>query len=121
VLNLPATAPVPEPEFPDRAEHPLFAEICAVYGTQHLPSIFRTLAANGVLEQTWNQVGPFLASSEGATAVTRVNREAHIRAHAMPEVASFDTERARPILDQFSQALPRNLIVAVTGSHERSE
>jgi hypothetical protein len=120
-LNLPAPAPVPEPEFPDRAEHPLFAEICAVYGTQHLPSIFRTLAANGLLEQTWNQVGPFLASPAGAAAVARVETEATIQAHAMPEVASFDTERARPILDQFSRALPRNLILAVTGSHEQSE
>jgi hypothetical protein len=118
-LNLPAAAPVPEPEFSDRAEHPLFAEICAVYGTQHLPSIFRTLAANGVLEQTWDQVGPFLASPEGATAVARVEIEATIQAHAMAEVASFEVERAQPILDQFSQALPRNLILAVAACHER--
>jgi hypothetical protein len=118
-LNLPPPAPVPEPEFPDRAEHPLFEEICAVYGTQHLPSIFRTLAANGVLEKTWNAIGPFLASREGADAVARVDREAGTQARAMPDVASFDVERARPILDQFSRALPRNLIIAVTGCHER--
>ena len=37
-LDLPAAAPVPKPEFSDRAEHPLFPEICMVYGTQHLPS-----------------------------------------------------------------------------------
>ena len=72
-LDLPAAAPVPKPEFSDRAEHPLFPEICAVYGTQHLPSIFRTLAANGVLEDTWNAIGPFLASSEGAAAVAQVS------------------------------------------------
>jgi hypothetical protein len=42
-LDLPAAAPVPEPEFSDRGEHRLFPEICAIYETQHLPSIFRTL------------------------------------------------------------------------------
>ena len=114
-LDLPAAGPVPEPEFSDRAEHPLFPEICSVYGTQHLPSIFRALAANEVLEETWNAIGPFLASSEGATAVERVSSTAENRARAMPDVASFATERARPILNQFCHALPRNLIVAVAG------
>src|SRR5712692_9463419 len=65
--DLPAAAPVPEPEFPDRAEHPLFLEICAAYGTQHLPSIFRTLAANDVLEEVWNTIGPLLVNPEGAS------------------------------------------------------
>ena len=118
-LDLPAAGPVPEPEFSDRAEHRLFPEICRVYGTQHLPSIFRTLAANGVVEDTWNALGPFLASPEGATAVARVSLAADIRARAMPEVASFSVERARPILDQFSLALPRNLILAVAGRRDR--
>lgn len=118
-LDLPAATPVPMPEFSDRAEHPLFAEICAVYGTQHLPSIFRTLAANGVLEEAWNALGPFLASPEGATAIDRVSQQASTEAQAMPEVASFDTKRAQPILDQFSRALPRNLILAVAASHQR--
>jgi hypothetical protein len=120
-LDLPAAAPVPKPDFSDRAEHPLFPEICAVYGTQHLPSIFRTLAANGVLEDTWNAIGPFLASSEGAEAVARVTSAAGYRARAMPEVASFAVERARPILDQFSLALPRNLILAVAGCSEHRQ
>lgn len=119
-LDLPAPAPVPEPEpeFSDRAEHPLFPEICSVYETQHLPSVFRTLAANGLLEETWAGIGPFLASPEGATAVASVNSAADNRARAMPEVASFAVERARPILDQFSQALPRNLILAVAGRRD---
>src|SRR5713226_5964673 len=120
--NLPDPAHVPEPEFPDRAEHELFAEICAVYGTQHLPSIFRTLAANGVLEEVWNAVGPFLASRNGADAVASVASEADRRARAMPEAAFFHLERARLTLDQFSRALPRNLIIAVACSeHRRSE
>ncbi len=113
--DLPAAAPVPEPEFSDRGEHPLFPEICSLYGTQHLPSIFRTLAANGVLEETWNAIGPFLASPEGAIAVARVSSVADNRARAMPDVASFAVDGARPILDQFSLALPRNLILAITG------
>jgi hypothetical protein len=115
-LDLPAEAPVPEPEFPDRAEHPLFPEICTAYGTQHLPSIFRTLAANDALEEAWAALGPFLTSSAGADAVARVSREADIGARSLPEVSSFDVEDARPVLDQFSRALPRNLIVARAGT-----
>ena len=118
-LDLPAEAPVPEPEFPGRAEHELFAEICAAYGTQHLPSIFRTLAANGVLEEAWAALGPFLTSPAGADAVALVSREADIRARSMPEVTSFDVPTARPVLDQFSRALPRNLIVASAGTRGR--
>jgi hypothetical protein len=114
-LDLPAAAPVPKPAFDDRAEHPLFDVICSAYGTQHLPSIFRTLAANGVLEETWNAIGPFLASSEGAAAIAHVISAAENGAFAMPDVASFAVERARPVLDQFSLALPRNLILAVAG------
>jgi hypothetical protein len=114
--NLPAAAPVPEPDFSDRGGHVLFEEICAVYGTQHLPSIFRTLAANGVLEQVWEVVGWFLASPAGATAITRVSAEAEPRARALAEVASFGVERSRPVLDQFARALPRNLIVAVAAA-----
>jgi hypothetical protein len=114
-LELPAPASVPEPEFSDRADHPLFPEICSVYGTQHLPSVFRTLAANGVLEEAWDAIGPFLAGPEGARAVACVSSAAGDRARAMPDVASFAVERARPLLDQFSQALPRNLILAVAG------
>jgi hypothetical protein len=117
--NLPAAVPVPEPDFSDRGEHALFAEICAVYGTQHLPSIFRTLAANGVLEQVWQAMGPFLAGPAGAKAITRVSAEAERQALAMPEVASFGVEQSRPILDQFAQALPRNLIVAVTAAGQQ--
>ncbi len=115
-LDLPTEAPVPEPEFPDRAEHPLFPEICAAYGTQHLPSIYRTLAADDVLEEAWTALGPFLTSPAGADAVALVSREADLRARSLPELASFDVETARPVLDQFSRALPRNLIVASAGA-----
>lgn len=36
--ELPLLGPVPPPKLPDRGEHPLFPEICRVYGTRHLPS-----------------------------------------------------------------------------------
>ena len=114
-LNLPQPARVPEPEFPDRAEHALFADICAVYGTQHLPSIFRTLAANGLLEEVWDALGSFLASPRGANAIDRVNAAADTGGRAIPEVAFFHLQRAQATLDQFSRALPRNLIIAVAG------
>jgi hypothetical protein len=114
--SLPAAAAVPEPDFSDRGDHPLFDQIYAVYGTQHLPSIFRTLAANGVLEPTWEAIGPFLAAPAGAKAISRISAEAERQARALPEVASFGVERSRPILDQFGRALPRNLIIAVTAS-----
>ena len=114
--DLPEPAPVAEPEFSDRGEHPLFAEICAVYGTQHLPSIFRSLAAQGVLEEVWAAIGPFLAGPQAACVVAHVAGEAERQARALPEVASFDVERARSVLYQFGRALPRNLIVAVAGS-----
>jgi hypothetical protein len=120
-LDLPAEAPVPEPEFPDRAEHPLFPEICAAYGTKHLPSIYRTLAANDALEEAWAALGPFLTGSAGADAVALVSREADLRARSLPELASFDVETAGPVLDQFSRALPRNLIVASAGAADHEE
>ena len=112
--KLPPATRVPEPQFSDRGEHPLFTEICAAYGTQHLPSIFRTLATTGQLEEFWSAIGPVLASPAGAQAITRINAEAEGQARAMPDVASFQVEQARPILDQFARALPRNLIIAVT-------
>ena len=114
--DLPKPGAVPQPEFSDRGEHPLFPEICAVYGTEHLPSIFRSLAAGGVLEEAWAAVGPFLTSPEGASVIARVDTEADTRAKTLPELASFNVERARPVLEQLRRALPRNLILAVAGS-----
>jgi hypothetical protein len=114
--GLPAAEQVPEPEFSGRGDHPLFTEICAVYGTQHLPSIFRTLATTGHLEEVWSATGPVLASPAGTQAIERINTEADGQARAMPEAASFQVERARPILDQFARALPRNLIIAVAAA-----
>ena len=114
--GLPSPGPVPPPEFSDRGEHPLFAEICRVYGTRHLPSIYRTLAARGLLEESWGAIGPFLERDEGRALVERLCSDAGRAAAAFPDYAFFGVERARPVIEQFRQALPRNLVFAVAAS-----
>lgn len=110
--DLPEPGPVPEPQVPDRGEHPLFAQIRAVYGTEHVPSMFRSLAARGLLEEPWAALGPYLAGEPGREHARRLAVEADVLARRFPEVACFSADRARPILDQFQRALPRNLIFA---------
>jgi hypothetical protein len=114
--DLPPPGPVPPPEFSDRGEHPLFADICRVYGTRHLPSIFRMLAARGLLEESWRAIGPFLSSAEGLALVERLSTDAERAASAFPDCAFFSVERAQPVIDQFRRALPRNLVFAVAAS-----
>ena len=113
---LPPPGPVPPPEFSDRGEHPLFEEICRVYGTQHLPSIFRMLAARGLLEESWHAVGPFLAGGDGLALVERLGADSDRAASAFPHCSFFDVDRARPVVDQLRRALPRNLVFAVAAS-----
>jgi len=118
---LPAPGPVPPPELPDRGEHALFPDICRVYGTQHLPSVFRMLAARGLLEEAWESIGPFLGSVEGTALVDGLGTAAGHEAARFPECAFFSVERARPVVEQFRRALPRNLILAVAlGGNGRS-
>ena len=53
-LDLPEPGPLPAtpvPEYP--GEYPLYDDIRAVYGTEHVPSMFRALAADGLLEESW--------------------------------------------------------------------
>lgn len=112
--GLPEPAPLPETPVPElRGEHPLYADIRAVYGTEHVPSMFKALAAEGVLEEPWASLGPFLRGPEGAALVARVEAAADREARAFPDVAFFTAEQARPVLEQFRVALPRNLIFAV--------
>jgi hypothetical protein len=110
---LPPPGVVPPPELPDRADHPLFVEICRVYGTQHLPSVYRMLAARGLLEEVWQVAGPFFASAEGAALAERVGLAADVAAARFPQYAYFRVERARPVVEQLRSALPRNLVLAV--------
>jgi hypothetical protein len=107
----------PGPGLPEsREEHPLFAEIREVYGTAYVPSMFRSLAALGLLEQPWRAIGPFLTSPRGLELIGTLTEAAEDTAARFPEVAFFDAESARPVLDQFRAALPRNLVFAVAAS-----
>jgi len=118
-LDLPEPGPVPEPEVPDRGEHALFAQIRAVYGSEHVPSMFRSLAARGLLEEPWAAIGPYLAGEAGREHARRLAVEAEAQARRFPEAACFSVERARPILDLFRRALPRNLIFAAACAASR--
>jgi hypothetical protein len=109
-----ALPPSPVPE--DRGEQPLYDEIRRVYGTAHLPSIYRALGARGLLAEPWEAVGPYLASKRGELHVGAVAAAAAEEALAFPEVACFDAESARAVLAQFRAALPRNLIFVSAAS-----
>ncbi len=117
-LNLPEPGPLPAtpvPEYP--GEHALYDDIRAVYGTEHVPSMFRALAADGLLEEAWAGIGPYLSSSPGRAHVQRLRARADIEARSFAEFACFTSESARPILDQFRIALPQNLVfVMAAGS-----
>ena len=76
--ELPPAGPVPAPEFSDRGEHALFVEICRVYGTQHLPSVYRMLATRGLLEDAWQAIGPVPGERRGPCA----RRSGHGRCRA---------------------------------------
>lgn len=107
----PAPEPLPETPVPEqREEHPLYGEIRAVYGTEHVPSMYKALAATGLLAEPWAAIGPFLASPDGRGLVAEVESAAEREARAFPEYAYFRAEAARAVVDQFRIALPRNLV-----------
>lgn len=111
--DLPAPAPLPPTPVPeDRGEQPVYADIRAVYGTEHLPSMFRALGALGLLDEPWAAIGPYLASAAGREHVARVRAAAEQEAQAFAEAACFDvdTPHARATLAQFRVALPINLV-----------
>jgi len=109
----PGDAP-PEPIVPElRGEHSLYASIRAVYGTTHVPSLYRSLAALDLLEEGWGIAGPLLSSDAGRSLIDRVATAGDLEAMRFGEVGYFSALEARPILDQFRVALPRNLVVAL--------
>lgn len=115
--GLPAPAPLPATPVPElRDEHPLYAEIREVYGTEHVPSLYKALAAEGVLEEAWAAIGPFLGRPEGERLVAALAAAAEREARSFPEYAFFAAEEARPVLAQFRVALPRNLVFAVAAT-----
>lgn len=112
--DLPQAGPLPEtPVAEERGEHPLFEEICAVYETAYVPSLYRALAAAGALEEAWRSIGPYLASPAGVAHVKALAAAAEEEAMQLPEVAFLSAASARPVLEQFRRALPRNLVFAV--------
>jgi hypothetical protein len=115
--RLPAAEPLPPTPVPEqRDEHLLYAEIREVYDTEHVPSLYKALAADGVLEESWAGIGPFFATPEGTGLVEAVTAAAEREAGAFPEYAFFAAEKARPVLAQFRVALPRNLVFATAAT-----
>jgi hypothetical protein len=119
-LPVVATPELPDGDAPpisaislERGEHELFPEIREVYGMEHVPHLYRALAAQGVLEEPWRAIGPSLAGARGIAML----REAAERAAARltPE-AYFADEPSRPLLEQLRRALPRNLVFAVAAT-----
>jgi hypothetical protein len=107
--SLPAPAPLPPTPVPElREEHPLYTEIRAVYGTEHVPSLYKALAADGVLEEAWAGIGPFFGTPAAASRAAT--------SRAFPEYAFFAAEEARSVLAQFRVALPRNLVFAAAAT-----
>lgn len=104
----------PEPTVPEaRGEHPLYDAVRELYGTEHVPTLYRSLAARGLLDDAWPVASSLLAGPEGAASVAALAEAGEREALAFDEAACFDVERIRPILAQFRIALPRNLVVAV--------
>lgn len=87
-------------------------EIRAVYLTQHVPSMYRPLAARALLNEPSSAIGPFLAGEAGKELGVAVCAAAAAQALRFPELACFGAESARAVLDQFRRALPRNLVFA---------
>ena len=115
--ELPPPGPVPATPVPEeRGEHALFDSIRAVYQTHHVPSMYRALAAQGLLDEPWSAIGPFLASAPGEELVADLCAAAEVQALGFQEFAYFRVESARAVLDQFRRALPLNLVFALAAS-----
>ena len=115
--SLPPPAPLPQTPVPEqRDEDPLYTEIRDVYGTEHVPSLYKALAADGVLTESWAGIGPFFRTPEGARLVAAVAAAAEREAASFPDYAFFAAEEARTVLAQFRIALPRNLVFAAAAT-----
>jgi hypothetical protein len=109
----------PEPTVPEaRGEHPLYAEIRTQYGTEHVPTLYRSLAALGLLDEAWPLAAAALASPPGRARVASVAEAGEREARGFAESACFDAAQTGPVLDQFRVALPRNLVVALALSRD---
>jgi hypothetical protein len=107
--DLPAEPAVPEA----RGEHPAYEDIRRVYGTAHVPTLYRSLAALGLLERAWPVAAALLEGDAGRSLVEAVAAAGEREALDFEATACFDVARTKPVLDQFRVALPRNLVVAL--------
>jgi len=92
-----------------------FGTVRAAGGAEHVPSVVRALADEGLLEEPERAIVPFLDSDEGRAQVARVgetaSREARLYAAFAPRL-----ERSEPTLAEFRRTLPRTLVFAVAAT-----
>lgn len=110
----PGVAP-PESAVPElRGEHPLYDSIRDEYGTAHVPTLYRSLAALGLLEEGWTIAAAVLHDQAGSERVARVARLGREEALGFGTIGCFTAESARHIVEQLVVALPRNLVVVLS-------
>ena len=115
--RIPPAAPAAEPAVPEsRDEHPLFQQIRDVYGTTYVPSMYRSWPRLACSRTRGRRSGRSWGVPPAPTWPAPSRAAAEEAARSFPEVAFFDADRARPIIDQFSIALPRNLVFAVAAA-----
>jgi hypothetical protein len=113
-LGVTADDAPPEPTVPEaRGEYPQYADVRRLYGTAHVPTLYRSLAALELLDEAWPIAASLLEGDAGRSLVAAVAAAGDEEALAFEETACFDVQRTRPVLDQFRIALPRNLVVAL--------
>lgn len=112
----PADAPAPR----------LYGEICAALETPIVNTIWRSLAARGVLEPAWASLGPQVASTRSAAdhlqaTASEVARDLPWRIAATPAaLEQAGLPDARPgmaaVLDAYRATLPRVLVLAASST-----
>ena len=113
-LGLSTADTPPEPIVPELHDHhPRYDDVRALYGTAHVPTLYRALAAQGLLDAAWPFVEKVLGDESAAHRVERLAVSGEDEAVNLTEWGCFDLQRMKPVLDQFRIALPRNLLVAV--------
>lgn len=116
---LPPAAFPPDDGVPPPARAPaagdepaLFGEIRRVYGVDHVPSMYRSLAARDLLAGPWRALRPYLEGAAGRERTGALGALADREAQRYPEVAFLGNEAARPVVAVFRKALPLNLVFA---------
>ncbi|HUG65889.1 MAG TPA: hypothetical protein VMK83_11780 [Gaiellaceae bacterium] len=104
----------PEPIVPELHDHhQRYDDVRALYGTAHVPTLYRALAAHGLLDEAWATVEEVLTGEGAAERVERLAASGEDEALGLADWGCFDARHLKPVLAQFRIALPRNLLVAV--------